>query len=45
MEKIKKLEQEIKDLEKAFRNKLISVNDYCDTYHAISQQIKKANNY
>ena len=35
------LEQELKDLQKALDKKLISVNEYCDTYYAISQRIKK----
>lgn len=40
---IQKLEQELKDLQKALQNNLISVNYYCNFYYAISQKIKKIN--
>lgn len=37
------LEQELKDLQKARKNNLVTVNEYCSAYHAISQRIKKLN--
>ena len=38
---IAKLEQELKDLKKAFETKCLSTNEYCDFVYAISQQIIK----
>lgn len=35
------LEQELKDLQKARQNNLVTVSEYCSLYHAISQRIKK----
>lgn len=39
-----KLEQELKDLEQAYKKGHLTTNEYCETYHAISQQIKKVQN-
>lgn len=36
-----KLEKELKDLQSALKNNLISVNEYQDFYYAISQKIKR----
>lgn len=36
-----KLEQELKDLQSALKNNLISVNEYQDFYYAISQKLKR----
>lgn len=36
-----KLEQELKDLQSALENNLISVNEYQDSYYAISQKLKR----
>jgi hypothetical protein len=38
-----KIEQEIKDLNWALQNKLISVNDYSSMIHSLYQQLKKLN--
>lgn len=35
-----KLQQELEDLKVALKNKLISVNEYCDFYHATWQKLK-----
>lgn len=35
------LKQKLQDLQKALKNKSISVNEYCSMYHATSQQIKR----
>lgn len=35
-----KLEQDLKDLKKALSQKLITVNEYCDTYHQISKKLQ-----
>jgi hypothetical protein len=37
------LQQELKDLQKARANNLVTVGEYCSLYHAISQRIKKLN--
>ena len=34
------LEKELKDLQEARKNNLLTVNEYCDIYYAISQKIK-----
>lgn len=39
--KIKELQKVLKDLPKALENKLVTTNEYCDTYYQVSQQIKK----
>lgn len=36
-----KLEQELKDLQVALKQNLITVNEYQDFYYQISQQIKR----
>lgn len=41
MKTIKQLEQELKDLQKALKDKTISVNEYSTFYYNVSQQIKK----
>ena len=35
------LEQQLKDLQIAFKKGLFTTNEYCDTYYAISQKIKR----
>lgn len=37
------LEQDLKDLQKARKNNLVSADEYCSIYYSISQQIKKLN--
>lgn len=37
---LEQLKQELEQLEKAYKNKLLSTNEYCDIYHAISKKIK-----
>ena len=41
MKKIEELQQEIEELELALVRGLISTDDFCSMYHAISQNIKK----
>lgn len=41
MKTIKQLEQELKDLQQALKDKTISVNEYSSFYYNVSQQIKK----
>lgn len=35
-----RLEQELKDLEKALKSKLITINEYCEARFAINQKIR-----
>jgi hypothetical protein len=39
-----KLEQELRDLERSFKSGKsgMTTNEYCSTYHQLSQRIKKA---
>ena len=39
--KIKQLENELKDLQIALKDKTISVNEYCSFYHSKAQEIKR----
>lgn len=41
MKTLEQLQQEIKDLQIALKNKDISVNEYSTFYYNVSQQIKK----
>jgi len=41
MKTLHQLQQELKDLQVALKNKSISVNEYSSFYYNISQQIKK----
>ena len=38
---MEKLEQELRDLQQALKNKTRSVNEYCSYYHQTAQKIKK----
>ena len=38
---IAELEQELKQLQEAFKNKYLTTNEYSDLVYAVSQQIKK----
>jgi len=41
---IKNIENEIALLDQALKNKVISVNDYCSTYTALSKKLKTLKN-
>lgn len=38
-----KLQQEMMDLEKAYKAKLLTTNEYCDARYALAQRIKNIN--
>jgi hypothetical protein len=40
MTTLKDLQNELEKLEKALKNKLITVNEYCSFYYQVSQKIK-----
>jgi hypothetical protein len=39
------LQQDLKDLQTALKNKTITVNEYCSIYHQTAQQLKNFNQY
>jgi len=40
----KELEQKLLDLQKALKNKTISVNEYCSFYHQTAKKLKALKN-